>query len=163
GELDLEVREAEFFGLLGPNGAGKTTTVHLLATLLRPTRGTARVAGHDVVREDLETRRRIGLVFQETTLDRDLTVEQNLRFAARLGGADPAAALGIRAHRLSHDALRRGGGAVRPRRSARPRSSCGARHAGRAQARGGCELARGGIPGAHRPSARRVDRGLNMR
>jgi len=82
--LDLEVREAEFFGLLGPNGAGKTTTVHLLATLLRPTRGTARVAGYDVVREDLETRRRIGLVFQETTLDRDLTVEQNLRFAARL-------------------------------------------------------------------------------
>src|SRR5256886_7453175 len=82
--LDLEVREAEFFGLLGPNGAGKTTTVHLLATLLRPTRGTARVAGYDVVREDLETRRRIGLVFQETTLDRDLTVEQNLSFAARL-------------------------------------------------------------------------------
>src|SRR2546429_3140331 len=84
GGLDLEVRQAEFFGLLGPNGAGKTTTVHLLATLLRPTRGTARVAGYDVVREDLETRRRIGLVFQETTLDRDLTVEQNLRFAARL-------------------------------------------------------------------------------
>src|SRR5437762_3268754 len=82
--LDLEVREAEFFGLLGPNGAGKTTTVHLLATLLRPTRGTARAAGYDVVREDLETRRRIGLVFQETTLDRDLTVEQNLSFAARL-------------------------------------------------------------------------------
>ncbi len=82
--LDLEVREAEFFGLLGPNGAGKTTTIHLLATLLRPTRGTALVAGYDVVREDLETRRRIGLVFQETTLDRDLTVEQNLRFAARL-------------------------------------------------------------------------------
>jgi len=79
--LDLEVREAEFFGLLGPNGAGKTTTIHLLATLLRPTRGTALVAGYDVVREDLETRRRIGLVFQETTLDRDLTVEQNLRFA----------------------------------------------------------------------------------
>src|SRR3989441_7811023 len=82
--LDLEVREAEFFGLLGPNGAGKTTTIHLLATLLRPTRGTALVAGYDVVREDLETRRRIGCVFQETTLDRDLTVEQNLRFAARL-------------------------------------------------------------------------------
>ena len=82
--LDLEVREAEFFGFLGPNGAGKTTTVHLLATLLRPTRGTARVAGYDVVRDDLQTRRRIGLVFQETTLDRDLTVEENLRFAARL-------------------------------------------------------------------------------
>jgi ABC-2 type transport system ATP-binding protein len=82
--LDLEVREAEFFGFLGPNGAGKTTTVHLLATLLKPSRGAARVAGHDVVRESLRVRRSIGLVFQETTLDRDLTVEENLRFAARL-------------------------------------------------------------------------------
>ena len=82
--LDLEVRVGEFFGFLGPNGAGKTTTVHLLATLLRPTRGVARVAGYDVVRDDLQTRRSIGLVFQETTLDRDLTVEENLRFAARL-------------------------------------------------------------------------------
>jgi ABC-2 type transport system ATP-binding protein len=82
--LDLEVREGEFFGLLGPNGAGKTTTVHLLATLLAPSRGTARVAGHDVAREGLAVRRHIGLVFQETTLDRDLTITENLRFAARL-------------------------------------------------------------------------------
>ena len=82
--LELEVREAEFFALLGPNGAGKTTTVHLLATLLAPSRGTARVAGHDVVRQSVLVRRSIGLVFQETTLDRDLTVEENLRFAARL-------------------------------------------------------------------------------
>jgi len=82
--LDLEVRDGEFFGLLGPNGAGKTTTVHLLATVLTPSRGTARVAGHDVAREGLSVRRAIGLVFQETTLDRDLTVEENLRFAARL-------------------------------------------------------------------------------
>src|SRR3989442_9863593 len=79
--LDLEVREAEFFGFLGPNGAGKTTTVHLLATLLAPSRGGARVAGYDVARDGLAVRRRIGLVFQETTLDRDLTVEENLRFA----------------------------------------------------------------------------------
>ncbi|HXM38464.1 MAG TPA: ATP-binding cassette domain-containing protein [Gemmatimonadales bacterium] len=83
-KLDLAVHEGEFFGCLGPNGAGKTTTVHLLATLLKPTRGTARVAGYDVVRDDLRTRRSIGLVFQETTLDRDLTVEENLHFAARL-------------------------------------------------------------------------------
>jgi ABC-2 type transport system ATP-binding protein len=83
-QLDLEVREAEFFGLLGPNGAGKTTTVHLFATLLAPSRGAAHVAGHDVVRQSLRVRRSIGLVFQETTLDRDLTVEENLRFAARL-------------------------------------------------------------------------------
>ena len=82
--LDLEVREAEFFGLLGPNGAGKTTTVHLLATLLTPSCGSARVAGHDICADGLAVRRSIGLVFQETTLDRDLTIEENLRFAARL-------------------------------------------------------------------------------
>jgi ABC-2 type transport system ATP-binding protein len=82
--LDLEVRDGEFFGCLGPNGAGKTTTVHLLATLLAPSRGTARVAGHDVRDDGLAVRRSIGLVFQEPTLDRDLTVEENLRFAARL-------------------------------------------------------------------------------
>src|SRR5438105_13086148 len=80
--LDLEVHEAEFFGLLGPNGAGKTTTVHLLATLLRPTRGTARGPGYDVVREALQTRRRTGLLLQETTPHRGVTVEQHLRFAA---------------------------------------------------------------------------------
>src|SRR3989442_2743426 len=85
-DLNFVVHEAEFFGFLGPNGAGKPTTVHLLATLLKPTRGAARVAGYDVVRDDLRTRRSIGLVFQETTLDRDLTVEENLRFAARLWG-----------------------------------------------------------------------------
>jgi len=82
--LDLEVQDAEFFGFLGPNGAGKTTTVHLLATLVQPSRGAARVAGHDVVRASLRVREKIGLVFQDTTLDRDLTVEENLRFAARL-------------------------------------------------------------------------------
>jgi len=82
--LDLEVGEGEFFGLLGPNGAGKTTAVHLLSTLLVPSRGTARVAGHDVTHEGLAVRRGIGLVFQDTTLDRDLTVAENLRFAARL-------------------------------------------------------------------------------
>jgi ABC-2 type transport system ATP-binding protein len=58
--------------------------LHLLATLLRPSRGHARVFGHDVVRESTAVRRSIGLVFQETTLDRDLSAEENLRFAARL-------------------------------------------------------------------------------
>src|SRR5207237_3478738 len=83
-QLGLDVRAGRFSGLLGPNGAGKTTTVHLLATLLAPTRGTARVVGHDVAQDDLAVRRAIGLVFQDTTLDRDLTVQENLRFAARL-------------------------------------------------------------------------------
>jgi ABC-2 type transport system ATP-binding protein len=82
--LDLDVAEGEFFALLGPNGAGKTTAVHLWATLLRPSRGSTRVLGLDVVREGLAVRRRIGLVFQEPTLDRDLSVLENLRFAARL-------------------------------------------------------------------------------
>lgn len=90
--LDLEVGRGEFFGLLGPNGAGKTTTVHLLATLLAPTRGSARVVGHDTARDGLAVRRAIGLVFQEPTLDRDLTVEENLRFAARLWDLAPARA-----------------------------------------------------------------------
>ena len=82
--LDLDVSEGEFFALLGPNGAGKTTAVHLWATLLKPTRGSARVLGHDVVRDGLAVRRRIGLVFQEPTLDRDLSVLENLQFAGRL-------------------------------------------------------------------------------
>jgi ABC-2 type transport system ATP-binding protein len=82
--LDLEVGAGEFFGFLGPNSAGKTTTLHLLATLLTPTRGRAWVAGHDIARASVAVRRSIGLVFQETTLDRDLTIEENLWFAARL-------------------------------------------------------------------------------
>jgi len=73
-------------GLLGPNGAGKTTAMLLLATLLAPTRGGARVLGHDVVRARGPVRRRLGLVFQETSVDGLLTVEENLRFAARLAG-----------------------------------------------------------------------------
>ena len=82
--LDLDVAAGEFFALLGPNGAGKTTAVHLFATLLHPTRGSARVLGHDVVRDGVAVRRGIGLVFQEPTLDRDLSVVENLHFAARL-------------------------------------------------------------------------------
>ena len=92
GALDLTVRRGEFFGFLGPNGAGKTTTIHLLATLLRPTRGSAVVEGRDVIREPLAVRRCIGLVFQESTLDRDLTAEQNLAFAARLYGLERSVA-----------------------------------------------------------------------
>lgn len=90
--LDLHVGTRQFFGLLGPNGAGKTTTVNLLATLAAPTRGWARVAGHDVRAEPLAVRRRIGLVFQSTTLDLALTAEENLRFVARLYGLDRRAA-----------------------------------------------------------------------
>jgi ABC-2 type transport system ATP-binding protein len=84
--LDLEVARGAAVGLLGPNGAGKTTTMLLLATLLTPSRGRARVFGHDVVRERATVRRRLGLLFQETSVDGLLTVEENLLFAARLAG-----------------------------------------------------------------------------
>jgi ABC-2 type transport system ATP-binding protein len=84
--IDLDVRAGETFGFLGPNGAGKSTTISMLCTLVRPTAGTALVAGHDVVRERDEVRRNIGLVFQETTLDGYLTAEQNLRLHAELYG-----------------------------------------------------------------------------
>jgi len=84
--LSLEVPAGALVGLLGPNGAGKTTAMLLLATLLAPTRGSAQVFGHDIVRERRAVRRRLGLVFQETSVDGLLTVEENLRFAARLAG-----------------------------------------------------------------------------
>ena len=84
--MDLEVRTGEFFGFLGPNGAGKTTMIRMLTTLLGPSRGDAQVAGYDVIENPLEVRRAIGVVFQETTLDLDLTAEENLRFCARLYG-----------------------------------------------------------------------------
>ncbi|MGH7510630.1 MAG: ABC transporter ATP-binding protein [Gemmatimonadales bacterium] len=84
--LDLSVPPGALVGLLGPNGAGKTTTMLLLATLLAPSRGTARVFGHDVTRDRTAVRRRLGLVFQETSVDGFLTVAENLLFAARLTG-----------------------------------------------------------------------------
>jgi ABC-2 type transport system ATP-binding protein len=84
--LSLDVPVGALVGLLGPNGAGKTTAMLLLATLLAPTRGGATIFGHDVVRDRRAVRRRLGLVFQETSIDGLLTVEENLRFAARLAG-----------------------------------------------------------------------------
>ena len=67
--IDLSLRQGEVFGFLGPNGAGKTTTVRMLCTLLPPTAGSARVAGIDVVADDAEVRRRIGVALQEIGLD----------------------------------------------------------------------------------------------
>jgi ABC-2 type transport system ATP-binding protein len=84
--IDLCVDADETFGFLGPNGAGKSTTINILCTLIRPTEGSARVAGYDVVRERDEVRRNIGLVFQDTTLDGYLTAERNLRLHAELYG-----------------------------------------------------------------------------
>jgi len=90
--LDLEVVPGALVGLLGPNGAGKTTAMLILATLLAPTRGSARIFGHDTTRERRAVRQRLGLVFQETSVDGLLTVSENLRFAARLAGLGGRAA-----------------------------------------------------------------------
>lgn len=84
--LDLEIPAGQFFGLLGPNGAGKTSTIHMLSTLIRPSRGTARVAGYDVLTQAVEVRNSIGVVFQDSALDRSLSVSENLRFAGLLHG-----------------------------------------------------------------------------
>jgi ABC-2 type transport system ATP-binding protein len=84
--VEFEVATGEVFGFLGPNGAGKTTTINMLCTLVKPTAGSASVAGHDVVRERDDVRRNIGLVFQDPTLDGYLTAEQNLRLHAELYG-----------------------------------------------------------------------------
>jgi ABC-2 type transport system ATP-binding protein len=80
--IDLEVRAGEIFGFLGPNGAGKSTTISILCTLLRPTAGSASVAGLDVDKHPAEVRSRIGLVFQDPSLDQQLTARENLEFHA---------------------------------------------------------------------------------
>jgi len=82
--LTLEIGTGQFFGLLGPNGSGKTTTIHMLATLIQPNAGSAEVAGFDVGRNAVKAREAIGIVFQESALDRTLTVAENLRFAGLL-------------------------------------------------------------------------------
>jgi ABC-2 type transport system ATP-binding protein len=82
--VNFSVEPGETYGFLGPNGAGKSTTISMLCTLVRPTSGTATVAGYDVVSQRTEVRRQIGLVFQDTTLDDYLTAAENLRFHAEL-------------------------------------------------------------------------------
>jgi ABC-2 type transport system ATP-binding protein len=84
--VSFEVAPGETFGFLGPNGAGKSTTISMLCTLIKPSGGHAEVDGFDVVADRTEVRRRIGLVFQDTTLDDYLTAEENLRFHAELYG-----------------------------------------------------------------------------
>jgi daunorubicin resistance ABC transporter ATP-binding subunit len=83
--VDLAARTGSVLGLLGPNGAGKTTAVRILTTLSRPDAGSARVAGHDVVREPAAVRRSIGVAAQSATLDEALTGRQNLCMVGELG------------------------------------------------------------------------------
>ena len=80
--IDLEVKPGEIFGFLGPNGAGKSTTINILCTLVEKTSGSARVAGFDVEAEPDAVRGRIGLVFQDPSLDQQLTARENLEFHA---------------------------------------------------------------------------------
>ncbi|MDN5697130.1 MAG: ATP-binding cassette domain-containing protein, partial [Rubrobacter sp.] len=84
--VELTVRRGAVYGLLGPNGAGKTTVVRMLATLLRPDSGTARVLGYDVLREDDAVRSRVSLTGQFASVDEDLTGFENLVLIARLMG-----------------------------------------------------------------------------
>ena len=102
--VDLEVAEGEIYAFLGPNGAGKTTTVRMLTTLLRPTGGSARVAGHDVVTESAAVRASIGVALQEAALDPLMTGEELIRLQATLHGLNRA-----EARDRSTDLLRRVG------------------------------------------------------
>jgi ABC-2 type transport system ATP-binding protein len=90
--VDLSVRRGSVYGVLGPNGAGKTTTIRVLATLLRPDDGSARVLGHDVVAEAEEVRSKVSLTGQLASMDDDLTGRENLTLIGRLLGLRRAGA-----------------------------------------------------------------------
>jgi ABC-2 type transport system ATP-binding protein len=97
--LDLDVERGKLFALLGPNGAGKSTTIAILTTMLPPSAGQAAVAGHDVVAAAREVRRRMGVVFQDVSLDDRLTAYENLELHAAIYGIprrDRAARIGAR-------------------------------------------------------------------
>jgi ABC-2 type transport system ATP-binding protein len=88
-QLDITVESGEIFALLGPNGAGKTTTISMLCTILKPTSGTAKVNGFDIVKEARQVRKSIGIVFQEPSVDDRLTGRENLFMHANLYGVPP--------------------------------------------------------------------------
>jgi ABC-2 type transport system ATP-binding protein len=90
--VDLAVRTGSVYGVLGPNGAGKTTTIRMLATLLRPDGGTARVLGHDIVQDADAVRGAVSLTGQLASVDEDLTGRENLILVGRLLGLKRAAA-----------------------------------------------------------------------
>jgi len=82
--ISFDVKKSEVFGLLGPNGAGKTTTIRLLTTLIRPTEGTAKIGGYDVVKQDNQVRQLIGLVSEKMIMYDRLTAKENLKFFGKL-------------------------------------------------------------------------------
>ena len=89
-KISFEVKPGEIFGLLGPNGGGKSTLFRILSTMMVPSGGRAIVAGHDVEREPAEVRRHVGVVFQTQSLDKALTVGENLRSQGHLHGLSGA-------------------------------------------------------------------------
>ncbi len=91
-DLSFQVRRGQIFGFLGPNGAGKSTTIHMLTGLLKPTSGSGRVAGLDLVRQAKQIRRQIGYMSQRFSLYEDLTVQENLLFFGGIYGLSPARA-----------------------------------------------------------------------
>jgi ABC-2 type transport system ATP-binding protein len=82
--ISFDIEHGEIFGLLGPNGAGKTTTLSMLSTMLKPTSGLATVNGMDIVRDEDGVRKSIGIVFQDQSLDEELTAWENMDFHGRL-------------------------------------------------------------------------------
>ncbi len=108
--VDLAVRSGSVYGVLGPNGAGKTTTIRMLATLLRPDEGSARVLGHDIVREADAVRGLVSLTGQLASVDEDLTGRENLILLGRLMGLSRAAAKGRAGELLEAFGLAEAGG-----------------------------------------------------
>jgi len=82
-KINLQINEGEIYGLLGPNGAGKTTTIKMLTTALKPTEGSAKVAGYDIVKESTKVRMNVGIVPQDLTADEDLTGMENLLIVSK--------------------------------------------------------------------------------
>jgi ABC-2 type transport system ATP-binding protein len=82
--LDLDIKAGQFYGLLGPNGAGKSTTIHMLTTMTAATSGDAWIAGQKISEDPVAIRRTVGLVFQDSALDRMMSIDENLQFAAAM-------------------------------------------------------------------------------
>lgn len=87
--VSFDVKEGEFFAFLGPNGAGKTTTISILTTTLSKTSGDVMIAGFDIEKQSSKVRRNVGIIFQNPSLDLNLTAEENIRFHAILYGLYP--------------------------------------------------------------------------
>ena len=88
-KLDLDIESGQFYGLLGPNGAGKSTTIHMLTTMTSATSGEAWIAGQKIVDDPVLIRATVGLVFQDSALDRTMSIDENLQFAAAMYNLAP--------------------------------------------------------------------------